>query len=141
MDHVALATLRAPGTRIASCLSTIREVGMELERLIRVAIVRFAYVRIHGFPPQDHHLCRYNLFRSALLFSHRMSALMTPARRKLGYAVTLLLCYGLLSSNLAWPVLLFYVKWVFYGLLAVALLAALVRFVKWVWNWDSHQRG
>jgi hypothetical protein len=74
-----------------------------------------------------------------------MSALMTPARRKLfvvlGYAVTLLLCYGLLSSNLAWPVLLFYVKWVFYGLLAVALLAALVRFVKWVWNWDSHQRG
>jgi hypothetical protein len=75
---------------------------------------------------------------------------MTPVRKKffvvLGYTVTLLLCYGLLSvPNLMWSVLICYGlevgKWLFYGLLAVALLAALVRFVKWVWNWDSHQRG
>jgi fumarate reductase subunit D len=76
---------------------------------------------------------------------------MTPARKKLlvvlGYAVTLLLCYGLLSvPNLTWSVLICYGsevgKWLFYGLLVLALLVALIRFVKWVWNWDSHhQRG
>jgi hypothetical protein len=32
-------------------------------------------VRIHALPPQDHYLCRYNMFRSALLFSHRISAI------------------------------------------------------------------
>ena len=77
---------------------------------------------------------------------------MTPARKKflvvLGYAVTLLLCYGLLSvpKNLSWPVLMVYGEWLLYGLLGVALgvalLVALIRFVKWVWNWDSHhQKG
>jgi mannose/fructose/N-acetylgalactosamine-specific phosphotransferase system component IIC len=76
---------------------------------------------------------------------------MTPARKKLlvalGYAITLLLCYGLLSApNLSWAALLFYGfgvgKWLLVGLLALALLAVLVRFVKWVWNWDSpHQKG
>jgi hypothetical protein len=73
---------------------------------------------------------------------------MTPARKKFlvvfGYAATLLLCYGLLSVSQ--PCLIFYGlevgKWLFYGLLVVALLVALIRFVKWVWNWDSHhQRG
>ena len=61
----------------------------------------------------------------------------------LGYAVTLLLGYGLLSvPNPAWPVLIVYAEWLLYGLLALALLAALIRFVKWVWNWDRHhQRG
>jgi hypothetical protein len=63
---------------------------------------------------------------------------MTPARKKflvvLGYAVTLLLCYGLLSvpKNLSWPVLIVYGEWLLYGLLGVALLVALIRFVKWV---------
>jgi hypothetical protein len=69
---------------------------------------------------------------------------MTPARKKFlvvfGYAVTLLLCYGLLLARVDLYGLEVG-KWLFYGLLVVALLVALIRFVKWVWNWGNHQKG